>query len=51
MKLKCPKCNKVLISMGEGASVTVSGQVNNLELMKKVMKCSICKVSPVLVDE
>ena len=39
MKLYCPICKEVRYKQEGSASITIDGQKDNLELLKKSMKC------------
>ena len=52
MNLYCPKCKEIrYTSRGKGATIKINGQSNNLEMIKKHMKCVKCKSSLVTEEE
>ncbi len=52
MTLICPQCGTVLLNQtGVGASIIIDGRNNDVEMMKKTMKCIDCGIAPVTEEE
>ncbi len=52
MKLICPQCGTVLLNQtGAGTSIIIDGKNNDLDMMKKTMKCRDCRIAPVTEAE
>lgn len=50
--LYCPNCKEIRItSRGKGATIEINGQSNNLDMIKKHMKCNKCGSSLVTKEE